>query len=370
MQVLVMLSVLIGCATATAAVTEPGAHTSPNCTYCADLNTSTQCADGLAERHGDLPMKASRYGDFLVTPLSSALGAKVAGADGSPLNLTAQWDADSELREQISTLLLRHQVLVFHGQDLHSMTQLNMAKHWGPVPQHPLGSRAKDAADDGMPEGVVVLKNTKGREVEARNDMWHSDVSCVDHPAAVNLLYAADYEPLPGFGDTLFANMERAYEQLSSERQEALKGMDCYFSTHLFENDKPREKLKVSTGTYHPTVRSHPETCHDSLYISPVFFEHFLGMTVSESESLHAELTAVSTSPENTYRHRWVTGDLVIFDNRNTMHYAAFDYDEGQVRTMHSARSQMAARPFSKHRQAEGDAAAQWCQPPPHSQCA
>ena len=64
-------------------------------------------------------------------------------------------------------------------------------------------------------------------------------MACVETPAAVNVLYAADYQLLLGFGDTMWANMERAYELLSSEQQEAMKAMDCYFSTHLFENDSP-----------------------------------------------------------------------------------------------------------------------------------
>lgn len=321
----------------------------------AENYTTTQCADVVPERH-----RAFTLGKMRVTPLSPALGAEVAGLDGLPLNLTEMWD-DGDTRKQISALLLSHQVIVFHGQQLLPSTQLKIAKQWGSVGPHPLGSRVKDARDDGVPDGVVVLKNTKGRAAEARNDMWHSDVSCVAQPTAVNLLYAADYEPLMGFGDTLFANMERAYEELSLERQEELRGMDSYFSTHLFENDKPREVLQVSTGTFHPTVRTHPDTCRDSLYISPVFFEHFRGMSASESKALHAELLAISTTPENTYRHRWLTGDLVIFDNRNTMHYAVFDYEEGQVRTMHSSRPQMEARPFSKHRETEDDWQAQWC---------
>ena len=133
-------------------------------------------------------------------------------------------------------------------------------------------------------------------------------------------------------------------------------------STHRFENDSPLEPLKVSTGTYHPAVRSHPETCRDSLYISPTFFDHFKDMPANESAALHTLLSAVATKPENTYRHRWTTGDFIIFDNRNTMHYAVFDYEPGQTRTMHSARAVEQQRPFSKHHPpAEDNAAAQSC---------
>ena len=225
-----------------------------------------------------------------------------------------------------------------------------MARKWGPVPPHPLGSREDAASAHNMPPGVVVLENTKGLEQEARNDMWHSDVSCVDTPAAVNLLYAADYQLLPGFGDTLFADMEHAWDSLSYELQEKLKQLDVYFSTHRFETNSPLEPLKVSTGTYHPAVRAHPDTGRDSLYISPTFFDHFEGMGEEEGLALHAELSQIATRPENVYRHRWTTGDFIIFDNRNTMHYAVFDYEAGQTRTMHSARAVEVQRPFSNHR--------------------
>ena len=115
----------------------------------------------------------------------------------------------------------------------------------------------------------------------------------------------------------------------------------------------------MSTGTYHAVVRSHPETCRDSLYISPTLYDHFKGMGAEEGRALHAEVTAAATKPENIYRHRWATGDLIIFDNRNTMHYAVFNYAAGQTRTMHSARSIGWERHFSKHRPIKDSAAAQ-----------
>lgn len=320
------------------------------------LSDSGACADDLAGGGAAAEGNTAR---LKATPISAALGAEITAADGSPLDLAATWD--DELYEEINHSLLEYKVLIFKNQTaLAPETQLAMAQKWGPVPGHPLGSRQDDAISADVP--VVVLENTKGRPQEARNDMWHSDVSCVDMPAAVNLLYAADYGLLPGFGDTLFANMERAWESLTPELQENLKEKIAFFSTHRFENDSPLEPLKVSTGTYHPAVRSHPETCRDSLYISPTFFDHFKDMPANESAALHTLLSAVATKPENTYRHRWTTGDFIIFDNRNTMHYAVFDYEPGQTRTMHSARAVEQQRPFSKHHPpAEDNAAAQSC---------
>jgi taurine dioxygenase len=324
------------------------------------IQESSDDATSTDGRHRDIDRDTD--GDAVrlqATPLSAAIGVEVKLVDGSALNLTQAWN--DAVHDQIATLLLQHKLLLFRDQELSPEMQLAMAKKLGPVPPHPLGSREEDAAEDKMPQGVVVLKNTKGREQEARNDMWHSDVSCVETPTAVNLLYAADYQLLPGFGDTLFANMERAWDSLSAGMQEKVKTLDAYHSTHRFETASPLEPLKVSTGTYHPAVRSHPETCRDSLYISPTFFDHYKDLDEEEGSKLQEELTQIATNPENTYRHRWTTGDFIIFDNRDTMHYAVFDYEAGQTRTMHSARTAMQERPFSKHRPAGDNAAARTC---------
>ena len=179
---------------------------------------------------------------------------RMTAMDGLPIDLAKHWETTAGLREQISTLLLRHKVLLFRKQQLPLTTQVTIAKQWGDTGKHPLGSRANLTKDDGVPEGVLVIPNTRGTPHQARNDIWHSDVSCVEKPPAVNVLYAAQYDIPSGIGDTLFADMERAYATLASkELREALLEMDSYMSTHLYDGDDPLEPLTVSTATFHPT---------------------------------------------------------------------------------------------------------------------
>ena len=85
----------------------------------------------------------------------------------------------------------------------------------------------------------------------------------------------------------------------------------------------------------HPVVAVHPETGRRSLFVNPVYTIRFAGMTEEESQPLLDYLFAVATRPENTYRHRWQVGDVVMFDNRCLMHYVAVDYGPDVHRLMH-----------------------------------
>ena len=85
----------------------------------------------------------------------------------------------------------------------------------------------------------------------------------------------------------------------------------------------------------HPVVRTHPESGRPALYVNPVFTKSFDGMTEAESAPLLEYLYAQATRPENVYRHRWAEGDVLMWDNRCTMHYAVHDYDDTAPRLMH-----------------------------------
>ena len=85
----------------------------------------------------------------------------------------------------------------------------------------------------------------------------------------------------------------------------------------------------------HPVVRTHPETGRRALYVNPYFTSRVIGMEQKKSVSLLALLNAQATREKNLYRHRWQPGDLVMWDNRSTMHYAVYDYDDTLPRLMH-----------------------------------
>lgn len=245
-----------------------------------------------------------------------------------------------------------------------------MTKSWGPVHAHPLGSRKEDVPP-GSPKELIVIKNRaqprpqnettgtvrKVREGEARNDEWHSDVSCMATPAAISVLHAYDLQLPPGYGDTLWCNMFAAWDGLSLELRARLQNLDALHSTSHFDGDEALERLSVKTANWHPVVRTHPQTCREGLYLSGHFVEKFRGMTRNESKVLLKELINKATIPQNIYRHRWQPGDVVIWDNRATMHYALFDYAPGVARTMHAVRTTDTERPFHFMRNSESPAA-------------
>lgn len=161
---------------------------------------------------------------------------------------------------------------------------------------------------------------------------WHSDVSCRKHPAMASLLYDIEIPPIGG--DTVFANLVAAYEALSPAMQELLsplnaihdfrvaaKNSGSYSATDLASGDFDGQNAYV-----HPVVITHPQSYKKSLFVNPGFTSHLEGFDPSESAALLDIIYAHSKRPEFSYRHQWRHHDLVIWDNRATMHLAIQDY--------------------------------------------
>ena len=148
---------------------------------------------------------------------------------------------------------------------------------------------------------------------EARNDAWHSDVSCMERPASVSVLHAVDVKLAPGYGDTIWANMHRAWAALDNRMRLLLVNMSALHSTRHFERDGALETLSRTARNWHPVVRVHPTSCKEALYLSEHFIETFSSMSEAGSRRLLDYLISRSTVPENTYRHRWSPGDVVIW---------------------------------------------------------
>ncbi len=262
-----------------------------------------------------------------VKELCGALGAEVRGVDLARLD-----DAESAaIREAFH----EHLVLVFPDQDLPAGAQVEFTELFGPVEPHPLRTRR---TVDGFP-AVLILENRKGQP-GARNDYWHSDISHAERPPAVSVLHALQVPD--GRGDTMFCNMYRAYEALSTGLREALRdlralhsGMITY-ARSLERNDaRTIDRAEVKPPRAHPVVRIHPATGRAALYVNPHFTIGFEDMTEDESRPLLNTLYDAAVKPENVYRHRWRAGDVVMWDNRCTMHYAVRDYTEDMERLLH-----------------------------------
>lgn len=262
-----------------------------------------------------------------VRRLGGALGAEVTGVDLSqPLG--------DNLFAAIKQAFLEHLVVVFPEQDLSPAAQVAFTARLGPVEAHPLGTRP---AVEGQPE-VLILENKAGKR-GLRNDFWHSDITYAERPPLGSALYALTVTE--GLGDTMFCNMYAAYEELSAGMRHMLDGLAALHSgARLIERNTAAgvgDQLATteSPEVAHPAVRTHPDTGRKALYINPYYTTRFADMDEDESQPLIDFLSARATRPENVYRHHWRPRDVVLWDNRCTMHYAVYDYDDTQPRKMH-----------------------------------
>lgn len=262
-----------------------------------------------------------------VTKLTQALGAEVRGVDLADLDEAASASIVSAYHE--------HLVLVFPGQKLPAPAQVAFTELFGPVEPHPLKTRA---TVDGHPE-VLIIENRTGQP-GARNDYWHSDISHAERPPSASVLHARTIPA--GRGDTMFCNMYHAYEALSDGLKARLRETNAMHSglatyTRSLERNDARaiDPAEVKPPRAHPVIRTHPETGRPALFVNPHFTLGFENMTEAESQPLMDMLTARATRQENIYRHRWTPGDVVIWDNRCTMHFAINDYSEEMSRQLH-----------------------------------
>jgi taurine dioxygenase len=260
-------------------------------------------------------------------PLCGALGAEIAGIDLSqPLSDAVFAEIEAAFHEYV--------VLVFPDQHWTPAQQVAFTARFGPVEEHPLRSRP------GLPDQpeVLVLVNKPGTR-GARNDFWHSDISFSETPPLGSVLYGIQVPE--GFGDTMFCNMVRAYANLSPALQEMLRPLRALHSASGLAarnnagDNNASPITQVPDAVEHPVVRTHPGHGRLALYVNPWFTERFSGMTAAESRPLLDFLAAEATRPENVYRHRWRQHDVIMWDNRQAMHYAVRDYDENDIRIMH-----------------------------------
>jgi taurine dioxygenase len=262
-----------------------------------------------------------------VTQLTGTLGAEVRGVD------LAQ-ELAPETAQAIHDAFLEHIVLVFRNQSMPPAAQLAFTSLFGTPIEHPLKSRPGLSE---YPE-VMVLENRPGKP-GARNDFWHSDISHEECPPSVSMLHALEIPT--GRGDTQLCSMYAAYEDLSPAMRDMLAGLGALHSgaaTARRNNAEATDALPITDvppPVSHPVVRTHPETGRKALFVNPFFTLRFDNMTDQESAPLLEYLYRHATRPEYVYRHRWSVGDVLMWDNRCSMHYAVKDYDEPTPRYLH-----------------------------------
>jgi len=260
---------------------------------------------------------------FRITPFAAPLGAEVVGFSAADDLTAIEFD-------RIHAAHLAHHVLVFRDQRLTPEQQVAFSRRFGPLQIHVL--RQFQLA--GHPEVLVVsniVENGKPIGLGDAGHFWHSDLSYKERPSLGSMLYAREL-PAEG-GDTLFANMHRAWHTLPAALKTAVAGLRAEHS-YLAKYEALRalspwrppltpEQIAEVAPVVHPVVRTHPESGRKALFVSEHFTTRIVGIPERESADLLAQLFAHSVRPEHLYRHRWREGDMVFWDNRSVMHLAA-----------------------------------------------
>jgi taurine dioxygenase len=254
-----------------------------------------------------------------VTPLTGSIGARVGGVE--------LHTADGDAVRAIRTALLEHCMLVFPRQFMGPEDQLAFARKLGePLESYP----GIEFGDRKLPSGILKLSNDGKDKVITEH--WHFDGMYLAEPPAVCVL-AAQELPSRG-GDTMWTNQYLAFEALSAGMRELIRNLKCYYVSTRVPKLYPGNENKL-VAALQPAVRKHPETGRLALYIgSPEVCRRFDGMTEDESRPLIEYLWRHGQRPDFGYRHMWQPGDVVMWDNRCTMHYAVHDYGN-QPRLMH-----------------------------------
>ena len=264
-----------------------------------------------------------------VIPTGAALGAEIRGVDiAKPLS-----DAD---RKAIRAAWLEHLVLLIRGHRLDDPALMAFTRSFGELEYAPSNENsAKFGGDhDQYPEIAIVsniVENGKPiGSLGAGEASWHTDSSFIEVPPAGSFLHAIEL-PSEG-GNTSFCNLYAAYETLPDTLKRRIAGKTAIHNFAYTSAGQLRKGFDVVTdvtkspGARHPVVRTHPETGRKSLFLGRRLGGYIVGMPVDESEALLNELWAHSTQDKFVWVHRWRVGDLIIWDNRCTLHRRdAFD---------------------------------------------
>jgi taurine dioxygenase len=259
-----------------------------------------------------------------VTPLSSALGAQIHGIDAAAI--------DDAGFERVRAAWLEHLVLLFRNQRLDDRALVDFTSRFGELEEAPLFGGRRYVEEH--PE-VMIISNVAvdGREIGSLGNaeaFWHTDLNFVEEPPAASCLFA--HEVPPTGGDTGFANMYAAFEALPEDVAARIAGRRIRHDARFNSAGYQRE-VRVP-DTLHPIVRRHPETLRNALYLGRRAHARIEDMAVDESDALLDTLWAHATSDAFTWHHQWRAGDLLIWDNRCTLHRRD-SFDASQRRVMH-----------------------------------
>jgi taurine dioxygenase len=269
-----------------------------------------------------------------VVPTGAAVGAEVRGVDLARL--------DDRAFAAIHAAWVAHSVLLFRGQKLSDLELIGFSRRLGGLDHAPIQENGR-AFVEGHPE-IYVVSNVLGADgrpigsLGAGEAVWHTDMSYLPSPPKASLLYALEIPPEGG--DTWFCDMYAAFETLPDGLKRRAAGLkvkhDGTYNSGGFVRAgvTPTNDPRAAPGHLHPLVCRHPESGRSMLYLGRRRNAYIDGLDIAESERLLDELWAHATQDAHVWRHQWRVGDLVLWDNRCTMHRRD-PFDAAARRIMH-----------------------------------
>ncbi len=251
--------------------------------------------------------------------LSGALGAEVQG-----VNLK---DSSKENFKIINNLLLEHKVIFFRDQNITCEEQINIAKKFGPLEKHVYVKALKN-----YPEIIRIIKGAE--EKHQWGETWHTDVSYNPKPTKVIILRSRKIPPVGG--DTMFSNMEIAYDTLDEKikkKIERKKAIHSSLGAAAFVDKYKKMEGNGNLDEYsneHPMVRTHPETKKKILYVNSMYTKRIVDMEKKESDEILKKIFEHQERLDFTCRFKWTENAVAIWDNRSTQHQGLTDFFPGK----------------------------------------
>lgn len=274
--------------------------------------------------------------DLKIQTLHPALGAEVVGLDLAE-------SMDDETFQAIRDAWMKHLVLAFPNQTLSEEQQITFSQRFGALEEHhqdiiksrssPQIFRVSNVND----EGNMMSSDDPSIAQISLAQRWHTDSSYRAVPSMGSILHGI--EVTKEGGETCFSNMYMVYDALDRDTKRRVTGCRARHDFGHLTKLAPVKPLTESERqamppVWQPMVRKHPWTGRPSLFISPIYNDAIEGMNDDEAAELLTELTEFAGREEFVYRHRWTQGDVVMWDNRCTMHRVT-PYDLNLRRVMH-----------------------------------
>ena len=251
--------------------------------------------------------------------LSGALGAEI---DGIKLK-----DSSTDNFSLINKLLLEHKVIFFRNQNITTEEQINLAKCFGPLEKHIYVKGREE-----FPEIVRIIKGPD--EKHQWGETWHTDVSYNVKPTKVIILRSIKIPPVGG--DTMFSNMEIAWDTLEKKIKNKIKNKKAVHSSlgaaaFVAKYEKMEGNGNIDEySNIHPIVRTHPETGKKILYVNSMYTKKIIDMDEKESDEILKNIFEHQERLDFTCRFKWTENAVAIWDNRSVLHQGLTDFFPGR----------------------------------------